>query len=70
VIATLQVTVALLLSYQYDHWEFRSFLIGPVYPLLYWTLAAGAALRSQVIALARGPSERSVVWHLEREPVE
>jgi biofilm PGA synthesis N-glycosyltransferase PgaC len=70
VIATLQVTVALLLSYQYDHWEFRSFLIGPVYPLLYWMLAAGAALRSQVIALARGPSERSVVWHLEREPVE
>jgi biofilm PGA synthesis N-glycosyltransferase PgaC len=70
VIATLQVTVALLLSYQYDHWEFRSFLIGPVYPLLYWTIAAVAALHSQILALARGPSERSVVWHIEREPVE
>jgi biofilm PGA synthesis N-glycosyltransferase PgaC len=70
VIATLQVTVALLLSYQYDHWEFRSFLIGPVYPLLYWTIAALAALHSQILALARGPSERSVVWHIEREPVE
>jgi hypothetical protein len=35
--------------------------------VLYWTIAATAALHSQVVALARGPRERRVVWDLPRE---
>jgi biofilm PGA synthesis N-glycosyltransferase PgaC len=70
VVATIQLTVALFLRHPYDRWVFRSFLLGPLYPLAYWIMSASAAVRSQIPALARGPAERDVVWHIEREPVE
>jgi poly-beta-1,6-N-acetyl-D-glucosamine synthase len=70
VVGTIQLTVALVLRHPYDHWVFRSFLLGPLYPLAYWMLSAAAALRAQIPALARGPQERDVVWHVEREPID
>jgi poly-beta-1,6-N-acetyl-D-glucosamine synthase len=70
VVATIQLTVALILRHPYDRWAFRSFLLGPIYPILFWIMSAAAALRSQIVALARGPAERRVVWNIEREPVE
>jgi poly-beta-1,6-N-acetyl-D-glucosamine synthase len=70
VVATIQLTVALVLRYQYDRWGFRSFLLGPLYPLAYWMLSAAAALRSQIIALARGPRQQRVVWSIPREQLD
>lgn len=70
VVATMQVTVALLLRFRYDRWDLRSFVLGPIYPLAYWTIAAAAAIRCQVSALLRGPAERRVVWDLPRERLE
>jgi poly-beta-1,6-N-acetyl-D-glucosamine synthase len=69
-VAMLQLTVAIMLSHPYDHWEFRSFMLGPVYPVAYWMMGASAAVHSQIVALARGPAERRVVWHIPRERVE
>ena len=37
---------------------------------LYWILAASAALRSETVALVRGPREQRVVWDIPRERVE
>jgi biofilm PGA synthesis N-glycosyltransferase PgaC len=42
-------------------------LIGAIYPPLFWLVSAGAALRSQIPALFRGPRERRVVWDIPRE---
>ena len=67
VVAMLQLAVALRLDYPYDRRNWRPFLIGPVYPLAYWLIAATAALRSQTVALVRGPRERRVVWDIPRE---
>jgi biofilm PGA synthesis N-glycosyltransferase PgaC len=69
VVATLQLIVALALRYRYDHWDLRALVLGPLYPLLYWIVAAAAALHSQVRALLRGPSDRRVVWDIPRERV-
>jgi biofilm PGA synthesis N-glycosyltransferase PgaC len=70
VVATVQLTVALALRHEYDRWGVRSFLLGPLYPLAYWTISAAAALHSQVLALARGPREDRVVWSIPREHVD
>jgi biofilm PGA synthesis N-glycosyltransferase PgaC len=70
VVATMQVAVALLLRFRYDRWDLRAFVLAPIYPLAYWTIAAAAALRCQVSALVRGPAERRVVWDLPRERLE
>jgi poly-beta-1,6-N-acetyl-D-glucosamine synthase len=69
VVATLQLVVALALRYPYDHWDLRSFLLGPLYPAGYWAISAAAAVRCQAPALLRGPRERRVVWDIEREGV-
>ena len=39
---------------------------APLYPLAYWMLAASAALRSETVALVRGPREQRVVWDIPR----
>jgi biofilm PGA synthesis N-glycosyltransferase PgaC len=70
VVATLQLAVALALRYPYDHWDLRSFLLGPLYPAAYWLISAAAALRCQALALIRGPREQRVVWDIEREAVQ
>jgi biofilm PGA synthesis N-glycosyltransferase PgaC len=69
VVATIQLIVALALRYQYDRWDVRSFVLGPIYPLLFWLFSAAAALRSQIVALIRGPREQRVVWDIPREKV-
>ena len=67
VIATLQLTVALALQARYDRACLLTLLLGPIYPLAYWMLSAAAALRSEVIALARGTRSGRVVWNIARE---
>ena len=37
---------------------------------LYWMLAASAALRSETVALVRGPREQRVVWDIPREQLD
>ena len=67
VVATLQLIVAVALSYPYDHFDVRAMLLGPLYPLLFWLLSAGAAVNQQITALIRGPQDRRVVWDIPRE---
>jgi biofilm PGA synthesis N-glycosyltransferase PgaC len=67
IVATVQLLFALSLNYHYDRWDMRSLLVGAIYPLAYWTISAGAALHSEVIAVIRGPRERRVVWDIPRE---
>jgi poly-beta-1,6-N-acetyl-D-glucosamine synthase len=67
VVATVQLIVAVTLSYPYDHFDVRAMLLGPIYPLLFWLISAGAAINQQLTALIRGPRERSVVWDIPRE---
>jgi poly-beta-1,6-N-acetyl-D-glucosamine synthase len=70
VVATIQLMVALTLEREYDATILRALLVAAVYPLLYWILAAAAALHSQTVALVRGPRERRVVWDIPRERLE
>jgi biofilm PGA synthesis N-glycosyltransferase PgaC len=67
IIATVQLLVAVMLNYHYDRWDVRSLLVGAIYPLAYWTISAAAALRSEVVAVFRGPRDRRVVWDIPRE---
>ena len=69
-IATLQVIVALTIERNYDPTIVRTFLLAAPYPLLYWIIAAAAALRAQTIALLRGPRAERVVWDIPRERLE
>ena len=69
-VATAQLIVALWLQHGYDRTALRALLLGALYPPLYWLLAASAALRSETVALVRGPREQRVVWDIPREPVE
>lgn len=65
--ATIQLLFALRIDLRNDRRAALVFLIGPLYPLAYWAIAAAAALRCQTVALLRGPSERHVSWDLPRE---
>ena len=67
VVATIQLIVAVALSYPYDHWDVRAMLLGPIYPLLFWLVSASAAVNQQITALIRGPREQRVVWDIPRE---
>ena len=69
-IATLQLIVALTLERGYDPTILRTFLLAAPYPLVYWIIAAAAALRAQTIALLRGPRRQRVVWDIPRERLE
>jgi biofilm PGA synthesis N-glycosyltransferase PgaC len=66
-IATLQLLVALALERRYEAAILRTIFLAALYPLLYWMLAAAAALHSQIVGLVRGPRERRVVWDIPRE---
>ena len=68
--STAQLVVALWLQHGYDPTALRALLLGALYPPLYWMLAASAALRSETVALVRGPREQRVVWDIPREAVE
>ena len=67
VVATLQLVVAVALGFPYDHFDLRAFILAPPYLLLFWSVSACAALRSQVVATIRGPHESRVVWDTRRE---
>jgi poly-beta-1,6-N-acetyl-D-glucosamine synthase len=67
IIATVQMLVALVLNYPYDRWDFRSLLVGAIYPLAYWAISALAALREEILAAYHGPRQRHVVWDIPRE---
>ena len=67
VVATVQLTFAVALSYPYDHFDVRAMLLGPIYPLLFWLISASAAVNQQITALIRGPREQRVVWDIPRE---
>lgn len=54
--ATIQLLVALVLNYHYDHWDLRALLVGAIYALAYLMISAGAALRSELITIYRGPA--------------
>jgi len=69
VIATVQLTIGLLLRQEYDTRSLRFVLLGPIYPIAYWMIAAAAALHSQIGALVTGPRKERVVWDIEREGV-
>ena len=70
VLATMQATVALWIETDYDPRGWRAYLIEPVYPIVFWIVSAGAALRSQTAGLARGPREQRVVWDIPREKID
>jgi poly-beta-1,6-N-acetyl-D-glucosamine synthase len=69
VIATIQLAVAAALEHSYEPGVLRAFLLGPIYPLLFWIISAAAALHSQARALWSGPREQRVVWDIPREGV-
>ena len=69
VVATIQLIVALALRHDYDPTIWRAFLIAALYPLLYWIVAAAAALRSQTVGVVRGPRGERVVWDIPRERI-
>jgi biofilm PGA synthesis N-glycosyltransferase PgaC len=70
VVATIQLVVALRLEHGYDPTTLRAFLVGALYPVLFWTVSAAAALRAQIAALVRGPRKERVVWDIPREPAD
>jgi biofilm PGA synthesis N-glycosyltransferase PgaC len=66
VVAMIQLAFALEIEHPYDRLSALAFLLGPIYPLAYWTISALAALRSEIPALIRGPRERDVAWNVPR----
>jgi hypothetical protein len=48
----------------------RVILLGPLYPLFFWAISALAALRSELAALVKGPTERRVSWDIPRDPAD
>jgi biofilm PGA synthesis N-glycosyltransferase PgaC len=69
VVAVIQLLVALLLRHRYDAWGVRALLVGAIYPVAFWVVAAAAALRAQIVALIRGPRGERVVWDIPRERI-
>jgi biofilm PGA synthesis N-glycosyltransferase PgaC len=67
VVATIQLSLALGIEHPYDRRAALAFFAGPLYPLGYWGIAAAAALRSEALAVFKGPREKRVVWDIPRE---
>jgi biofilm PGA synthesis N-glycosyltransferase PgaC len=70
VVATLQLVVALALGFPYDQFDVRAFVLAPPYLVLFWSVSACAALRSQVVATIRGPHGSREVWDTPREQLD
>ena len=66
-IATIQMIVALSLERGYDRSILRALVVGALYPVVFWLMAAIAALHSEITSLVRGPREDRVVWDIPRE---
>jgi len=69
-IAMLQVATGLMLDSHYDKGSKLAMLMGPVYPVFYWLIGAGAALTAGTAAFVKGPRSARVVWDVPREEVE
>jgi biofilm PGA synthesis N-glycosyltransferase PgaC len=69
VVATVQMCFALRIDVAYDSRARLALLVGLLYPLLYWALSAGAALRAEIVALVRGPRDSRVTWDVPSEAV-
>jgi biofilm PGA synthesis N-glycosyltransferase PgaC len=67
VVATIQLSLALTIEHPYDRRAVLAFLAGPLYPMGYWAISACAAIRSEALAVIRGPREKRVVWDIPRE---
>jgi biofilm PGA synthesis N-glycosyltransferase PgaC len=67
VVAAIQLAIALGIEHAYDRRAALAFLAGPLYPLAYWLIAASAAVRSELLAVVKGPREKRVVWDIPRE---
>jgi biofilm PGA synthesis N-glycosyltransferase PgaC len=67
VVATLQLAFALGIDFRHDKLAAFAFLLGPLYPLGYWTISAAAALRSETPGLISGPRRSRVAWDIPRE---
>jgi poly-beta-1,6-N-acetyl-D-glucosamine synthase len=67
VVGSVQLAFALTIDFPYDRRAALAFLVGPLYPVAYWAVSAAAAVRSEVPALCRGPTEARVVWNIPRE---
>ena len=65
----LQLLVALWLEHSYDPTILRAFLVAALYPVAYWVIPAPPAIRSQIVALVRGPRGQRVVWDIPRERI-
>ena len=70
VLAMIQLSVALVLEYDYDPTSLRAMLVAVLYPVGYWVVGGLAALRCQTVALLRGPQDRRVVWDIPRSSLE
>ena len=42
-------------------------MLGPLYPFGYWAISGAAALRAEVPAVLRTPTEERIAWDTERE---
>ena len=62
-----QLGVGVFLDSRYDPSVRRSFLIAPIYPLVYWALMAAVTVRSTLPALLRSGRRSLAIWHTPRE---
>ena len=69
VVTTIQLGFALLVQHPSDRRGSFAFLLGPLFPLGYWAIAAAAALRAEGPALLGGPGGDPVAWDVDREEV-
>lgn len=70
VVCLVQLAFALLIDSRYDSNSLRAFLLGPIYPIFFWLIAACAALRTEIPAVFTGPAEHRVVWDIPRDPAD
>ncbi|HEY3002793.1 MAG TPA: glycosyltransferase family 2 protein [Kribbellaceae bacterium] len=66
-VCLLQLAVGVYLDRRYDRSIGRSFLVAPLYPLLYWALMAVVTVRSTIPALVARNRPAVARWHTPRE---
>jgi biofilm PGA synthesis N-glycosyltransferase PgaC len=64
-----QVAVGVLLDSRYDDSVLRTFVIAPLYPLLYWVIMSAVTVRSTLPALLHRVGDSPAIWHTTREAI-
>jgi len=64
-----QLSVGVLLDSRYDRSVRRSFVVAPLYPLVYWALMAAVTVRSTLPAVLRRDRGAVARWHTARPAV-